>query len=123
MAALDVELWVDGPGQPAGRAPEPVRELVRRMTYETYVQEKPYGDPVQLDPPAVGRLGELQVPVLVVLGTLDLPGVAEAAAVLAAGAPRARRIDVETAHLPNLERPEWFTETLLGFLAEVDGQG
>ena len=23
------------------------------------------------------------------------------------------------AHLPNLERPEWFTETLLGFLAEI----
>lgn len=37
-----------------------------------------------------------------------------------AGIAGARRIDVPgVAHLPNLERPEWFTETLLGFIAEA----
>ena len=33
-------------------------------------------------------------------------------------APGARRIDLpDVAHMPSLERPEWFTETLLAFLA------
>ena len=68
VADCDVALWVDGVGQPAGRAPEAARELVRRMTFETYVQEKPYGDTVVLDPPAAGRLGELAMPVLVIVG-------------------------------------------------------
>jgi 3-oxoadipate enol-lactonase len=46
---------------------------------------------------------------------------ARAADVLVAGVAGARRIDLPgVAHLPNLERPEWFTETLLAFLAEVD---
>jgi pimeloyl-ACP methyl ester carboxylesterase len=91
------------------------------MTYETYVQEKPYGDPVQLDPPAAGRLGELRVPILAIVGAYDMPGPAAQAALLEAGAPDVRRLDVDTAHLPSLERPEWFTEALLAFLDEVGG--
>ena len=35
-------------------------------------------------------------------------------------APNARLIELpDVAHMPSLERPEWFTETLLAFLAEV----
>lgn len=120
LADLDVEVWIDGVGQPAGRAPAAVRSLVRRMTYETYVQEKAYGDPVELDPPAAARLGELQVPVLAIVGTLDLPSVASAAELLASEAPDVRRVDVATTHLPNLEQPDWFTQTLLAFVAEVE---
>ena len=43
-----------------------------------------------------------------------------AADALVEGVAGARRIDVPgVAHLPSLERPEWFTETLLAFLAET----
>jgi pimeloyl-ACP methyl ester carboxylesterase len=121
LAEFDVAIWVDGLGQPAGRAPTEAREAVRRMTYDTYVQEKPYGDTIVLDPPAIGRLGEVRVPTLVMIGELDTPSTRRAADIVASGAPGARRIDLpDVAHLPNLERPDWFTETLLGFLAEVD---
>ena len=68
LADHDVRIWVDGFGQPAGRAPAEAREAVRRMAYETSVQEKPYGEPIVLDPPAAGRLGELSMPVLVIVG-------------------------------------------------------
>lgn len=120
-ADLAVELWIDGVGQPAGRAPEDVRALVRRMTIETYVQEKPYGQPIVLQPPAAGRLAEIEVPTLAIVGELDTSGVHQAADALVAGIAGARRIDVPgVTHLPNLERPEWFTATLLAFLAEVD---
>ncbi len=58
-AEHDVEIWVDGFGQAPGRAPAAARDAVRTMAYETYVQEKPYGDTIVLDPPAIGRLGEI----------------------------------------------------------------
>jgi len=119
LAALDVELWIDGRGRPDGRGPEAVRELVRTMTYDTYVQEKAYGDPIQLDPPAAGRLAEVRVPVLAIVGAFDRPGPALQAERLEAGVTNLRRIDVEAAHLPNLERAQWFTQTLLAFLAGI----
>ena len=74
-----------------------------------------------LDPPAVGRLGDLRLPLLVIVGGLDESTTVTAGGVLAAAVPGARRIDLpDVAHMPSLERPEWFTETLLAFLAEVD---
>jgi 3-oxoadipate enol-lactonase len=120
LADLSVAAWVDGVGQPAGRAPAPVRELVRRMCLETFVQEKPQGRPIALDPPAAGRLGEIRVPVQVIIGEFDTLGIHQTAGLLADHVAGARRIDLPgVAHLPSMERPEWFTETLLGFLAEV----
>jgi 3-oxoadipate enol-lactonase len=124
MADLDVEIWVDGIGQPAGRAPADVRALVRTMCLETYVQEKVEGRPIVLDPPAAGRLGEIHVPLLAIAGLLDIAATPTLAGVLVDAVPGARRIDLsDVAHMPSLERPEWFTETLLAFLAEVDAAG
>jgi 3-oxoadipate enol-lactonase len=120
LADLEVAVWVDGVGQPAGRAPARVRELVRRMCLETHLQEKPEGRSIPLDPPAVGRLGEIRVPMQVIAGELDTLGTRQAAALLADRVAGARRIDLPgVAHLPSLERPAWFTDTLLGFLAEI----
>lgn len=118
LAELDIQLWVDGVGQPRGRAPAAVRELVRRMTLETYVQQKPEGEPIPLDPPAAGRLDEIRVPTLVIIGELDTLSTRLTAELLAAAVTGAHRIAVPgVAHLPSLERPAWFTETLLAFLA------
>ena len=122
VADLDVAIWIDGVGRPAGRAPEPVRELVRRMCLETYVQEKAEGQPIPLDPAAITRLESLTVPVLAIVGLADLPSTAVQAGVLIERVAGARRIDLpDVSHLPSLERPEWFTETLLAFLDDVDG--
>ena len=102
----DVAIWVDGFGQPAGRAPAAARDAIRTMAYETYVQEKPYGDTIVLDPPAIGRLGELRLPVLVITGGLDESSTWAGADVLVAAVPGARRIDLpDVAHMPSLERP------------------
>jgi 3-oxoadipate enol-lactonase len=124
LADFDVRLWVDGPGQPEGRAAAPVRDLVRRMSLETYEQEKTEGQPIVLDPPAIGRLESVAVPLLAITGLLDVPGTSIQAGMLAERVPNARRIDLpDVAHLPNLERPTWFTETLRSFLDEVDAAG
>ena len=85
------------------------------MTYETYVQEKPYGDTIVLDPPAIGRLAEIRVPTLVIIGGLDTPSTTWLRPTWSRrGIRGARRIDLpDVAHMPSLERPEWFTATLL----------
>jgi pimeloyl-ACP methyl ester carboxylesterase len=117
---VDLQLWVDGVGQPAGRAPAAMRAFVRRMMIDTWIREPAYGQPVVLDPPAAGRLGSIRCPTLAIVGELDPSGTGQAADALVAGVHGSRRIDLSgVAHLPSLERPAWFTETLLAFLAEV----
>ena len=102
-----------GRASPRVARAESVRALVRQMCLDTYVQELEEGQPIVFDPPAVGRLAELQVPVLAIVGLLDLPATSTTAQMLVDGAPNARRIDLpDVAHLPSLERPTWFTETL-----------
>jgi 3-oxoadipate enol-lactonase len=124
LADLDVQIWIDGVGQPPGRAAESVRSLVRQMCLDTYTKELEEGQPIVLDPPAVGRLGELRVPVLAIVGMLDVPATSTTASMLVDGAPNARRVDLpDVAHLPSMERPTWFTETLRTFLDEVDAAG
>jgi pimeloyl-ACP methyl ester carboxylesterase len=123
-ADLDVQIWVDGPRQPAGRAPAHVREQIRAMAlnnYRTHSQLFAQGlQPQPLDPPAIARLGDLRVPVLAVVGELDSAATPAAAAALAAGAPQTQIMRYpDSAHVPNLEHPERFNADLSAFLATV----
>ena len=71
----------------------------------------------RLDPPAVGRLGEIHVPTLVIVGDLDTTGVIEACAALASGIAGARHVVFPgVAHMVNLEKPELFYQTVSDFL-------
>lgn len=120
-AALDVRLWVDGPLQPEGRADPEVRRQVYAMAlnnYRSHAHLSALGlTPRPLDPPAVGRLTELRMPILAFVGLLDSAETAAAAAILAREAPDVRvEIYPDAAHLPNMERPERFNAHLLGFL-------
>ena len=107
----------------AARGARPCRgaRRVRTMAFETYVQEKPYGDTIVLDPPAIGRLGGAPR-----AGARDDGRARHSATRVGArrrsspAVPGARRIDLpDVAHMPSLERPEWFTATLLEFLESV----
>ena len=71
-----------------------------------------------LDPPAVDRLGELNVPVLVIVGARDTRDVHRVAALLQDGAPTVSVREIEDAgHLVNLEQPTAFNAELIAFLA------
>jgi pimeloyl-ACP methyl ester carboxylesterase len=72
----------------------------------------------RLDPPAIGRLGEIGVPTLIVAGDRDVPDVLEAADHLASGIPGARKVVFPgVAHLVSMERPARFNELAAEFLA------
>jgi pimeloyl-ACP methyl ester carboxylesterase len=73
-----------------------------------------------LDPPAVGRLGEIGVPTLVIVGDRDVPDIQRVADALVAGIAGARKVVMrDTAHVPNMEQPAEFNRLVLDFLASV----
>jgi 3-oxoadipate enol-lactonase len=119
LASWEADYWGNGPGQPTDRVPQ-VRARIHDWELANYRAEKVEGMPQVLDPPAAGRLGELKVPLLVILGTLDEPGTSGSMRHLAESVPHARlEVFEDVAHMLNLERPERFNALLREFLDEV----
>ena len=106
--------WTDGPHRTRDQVDPAVRERVRAMAsngIEHAVERR------MLNPPAIERLDELELPMLVVVGELDDPGILEIGSMLVAADPNAELVTVPgVAHMVNLEAPERFNELLLGFL-------
>jgi 3-oxoadipate enol-lactonase len=120
LAELETRVWVDGWGQPASRVDAGLRRRVHDWILESYRAEKSEGQPQPLDPPAVGRVGDVTVPVLVVLGTADEPGSVLASRWLAERIRGARLAEFEgVAHMIHLEQPDRFNRLLLEFLADT----
>jgi len=121
LADMEVRMWADGPGQPEGRAAQYVREHLREMILFNYTNQAIEGKPRVLDPPAAGRLSEIKVPTLVIVGNLDFSDVTSAADALAEGIPGAKKVVIPgTAHMINMEQPEEFTRIVLDFLGSLD---
>ena len=71
-----------------------------------------------LDPPALGRLGEIDCPVLILVGERDMPHITDVALLLSRGVPGAELVTVPGAgHLLNLDARDQFNERLLAFLS------
>lgn len=116
-AAVEANLswWVEGTRRSADQVDPSVREHVRRMQRRAFEVTADWDDVEEreLDPPALDRLGEIEVPALVLVGGLDLDAVRDAAGRLAAGIAGARRVDwPDAGHLPSLENPAAFVELL-----------
>ncbi len=117
VADIDVRVWADGPAQPEGRADSRVREQVRQMCLANYSIAQGSGQPIVLAPSAAGRLGEIRVPTLVIVGDLDETGVMVAADLLTEGIAGAKKVVIpNTAHMLNMEKPEEFNRVVLEFL-------
>jgi len=72
-----------------------------------------------LVPPAAGRLGEVGVPALIVVGDFDVTEAQSGFELLSTGIPAAEGVRIpDSAHLPSVEHPELFTTTLREFLAK-----
>jgi 3-oxoadipate enol-lactonase len=122
---LNLRMWVDGPR----RGPDAVDPVMRakvgemqRRAFEVQVDayggdEQP-GPQARLQPAAIARLEEIDVPTLVIVGDADVPDVLERSEILAARIPGARKeVLADTAHMVNLERPQEFGALLDEFLA------
>jgi pimeloyl-ACP methyl ester carboxylesterase len=118
---LELRLWIDGEGRDPGDVPNGARERTRAMMVRNYERDAQLDtSPVsvrELDPPAAGRLYELRVPTLVIVGDRDIPDMHEIADRLVQSAPSARKaVIANAAHHPNLEHPDEFNRLVLDFL-------
>ena len=119
LAELETQVWVDGWGQPTTRVSRTLRDRVKGDVLSTYQAENEEGLPQPLDPRAVDRLGELTVPVLVMVGTLDEVRSRATAAHLFASVSDRRSVEVAgVAHMIQLEAPERVSEELRGFFQD-----
>lgn len=114
-AEIAVRIWVDGPQRTPDQVNARVRERAREMSLTALpaalVNEEP------LEPPAFERLNELTAPTLVIVGESDDAHIARIGERLTTHIAGARKIVISgTAHLPNMEKPEEFNQSVLAFL-------
>lgn len=118
---LQLRIWVDGPQRTPEQVDSDVRQRAASMN-RIFVENQTWAiadlQPLNpLNPPAVGRLSELHVPTLVVVGALDHAENLRAADIIADGIAGAQKVIIaDTAHVPNMEQPEIFNRAVLDFL-------
>jgi pimeloyl-ACP methyl ester carboxylesterase len=121
-AAIDreMELWLYGRGRTAADVDPRVREAVREMDFYNSARYPPDADPQRIQPPAIGRLEEIKVPTLVIVGDRDVDDIRQAAEELGRGISGARLVVMPgVAHVPNMERPDEFNRLVLDFLNSI----
>jgi 3-oxoadipate enol-lactonase len=120
--AVEVSLrtWVDGPRrQPDDVDPE-VRRRVGEMQRDAYELQREWVDEELLVPDLPQRVGEVNVPAIVLVGDEDQPDMQAIADRLGRELPGARLATIPaTAHVPSMERPREFDELVLPFLEEA----
>lgn len=120
IAEIDVRAWVDGPGQPEGRAPQWIRDAVRAWDRAINQPGHVMGRRQQLDPPAAARLDDLRCPVLAVAGTLDFSYVVETARHLELNAPNARAVVWDdVAHMIGMEQPDRLADLVVALAGQL----
>ncbi len=115
---LEMKMWLDGPFRAPDVVEREVRSSVASVNRVLLERQSTFEiEPGDLDPPAVGRLAEVKVPVLVITGELDQPSVLAGSFEIARGTG-AEHVEIAgAAHLPNLERPAEFNRALTDFIA------
>jgi len=112
-----IEAWVQDPYLTASRSPEPQARLRELLTKNPGPLTVNFPESRPADRPAVGRLAEIHVPTLILVGAADIPDVHAHAGVLEAGIHDSRRIVVPGAgHLAQLDKPEELGREILLFL-------
>jgi pimeloyl-ACP methyl ester carboxylesterase len=123
VAWANVRTWLDGPTR-GGEAPQHLRQAVYDMYRPALEMQAVEGaeDSGSLEPGPAGRLAEVSVPTLIVVGEFDQPDMVTIGGHLAKEISSARLAVMEgVAHLPPMEAPEAFLALVSEFLAAPAG--
>ena len=117
---LEARMWLDGPSRRPGHVEGRARELFLDMNGRA-LRAAPTGEVEgDAETPAWLRLGELDVPVLAVVGAHDLPHLQGRTLGLDAVIDGARTVVLaESAHVPQLDDPAALSELLAEFLSGI----
>ena len=114
---LEAHLWLDGPSSIEGRVGGATRELFLDMNLRA-LNEPSVGE-VSDSVDAWNNFSKIQVPVLLMVGQLDLPHLQERSARMAEVMPNAELVSMkDVAHLPALEAPQPCANIIAKFLAQ-----
>lgn len=116
---LNLKMWVDGPYRTPTDVSEEIRAKVGEMQRRAFqIPVPPNASLKRVEPPAIERLHEIDLPTLVIVGALDVPEFVTLAEQMAATIPHAHLSVIDgVAHLPSMEAPESFNEKVMAFLA------
>lgn len=117
-ADLAVQIWADGPKRTPEQVDDGVREQIREMSRVALSNQLPSAEKeVGLEPPAINRLGAIDVPTLVVVGELDDDSILDIGNVLTQRIDGAQKFVIpDAAHMLPMEKPEAFNQAVQDFL-------
>jgi pimeloyl-ACP methyl ester carboxylesterase len=117
-----LRMWIDTPYRTPEQVDAGVRRWIRDTLSTTVARHGTApGGPIDIDP--LDRFGAVRAPTLVVSGTLDSTDHRWIAGRIAAAIPGARTVDVEAAHMINLDAPDRFAAVLREFLHATAPKG
>ena len=114
----EMRVWVDGLTGTPERVPD-VRRRAAEMDLRAYIEhaDEPEAEVIPLLPRAAGRIADLRVPTLVIVGDMDTPETVSSCRHIAVTIPGARLVVLSgVAHLPPMERPGEFAALVREFL-------
>lgn len=117
-AEVAAQIWLDGPTRLSEQVDGAVRARIKTMSRSALKTMLPGAEqPEGLELPALGRLGEITAPTLVVLGDLDDPSILDIGETLTAGISGAEKVVIPgAAHMLTMEKPGAFNRVVLDFL-------
>jgi len=122
VAEIETQIWFDG----TGRMPEQVNQAMRKLLYEMdrlalSHEVKQLGKRLpNTEVPAVDRLKDLAIPVLLIVGSHDTAYMLAAAEYMQEKITSARKVVIEdAAHLPNMDQPHEFQGIIKDFLVSL----
>ena len=110
-------MWVDGPYRKPAEVNPVVREQAREMVTRSCSLSRLAPNCRGLEPQAVGRLSEVLVPTLVVLGQKDAPDIHAIGKLIHEGIVGSQEVTINNVgHALPMERPNEFNRTVESFL-------
>jgi 3-oxoadipate enol-lactonase len=117
---LDAHYWIDGPSRDSSRVDPGFRKRAVAVHKDNFSIERFSKPEQELKPPALGRLGEIRCPTLVVIGDSDVQDLIKLSNRIAAEVSGAKLTTIaNAAHLPSQEHPDQFNRILDEFLTSV----
>jgi pimeloyl-ACP methyl ester carboxylesterase len=117
---LQIRLWVDGESREPNQVESKMRKqaaAMNRIPVERGTAAMDMQPVNPLDPPAVKRLKDIQVPTLIIAGALDHSEIVRAADVMEQEIKGAKKVIMDgAAHVPNMDKPSEFNRIVLDFL-------
>ena len=119
VAEIETQIWFDGTDRTSEQVDQRMRKLAYEMNRLALAHEaKQLGKRLpNTEIPAFDRLGELKIPVLVIVGAHDTSYILAAADYMLEKISSAQMVRFEdAAHLPNMDHPDEFRKAVKEFL-------